>query len=183
MPVKIRLARHGRKKFAYYHIVVADSRAPRDGRFIERIGSYNPNTNPATVELDFAKALKWLQTGAQPTDTTRTILSHEGVLMKKHLLDGVKKGAFDEAEAERKYQAWVQSKEAKTQSEKDKMVAASDAETKKRLAAERKVNEARAQEIAKKNSALAAEAAQAEAAVSEEPAAEETASEEPAAEA
>ena len=155
MPVKIRLARHGRKKFAYYHIVVADSRAPRDGRFIERIGSYNPNTNPASIELDFEKALKWLQNGAQPTDTTRNILSHEGVLMKKHLLEGVKKGAFDEAEAERRFNAWLQSKEAKILSAKDKMVAASEAENKKRLEAERKVKEARAQEIAKKNAELA----------------------------
>ena len=99
MPVKIRLARHGRKQHAYYHIVVANSRAPRDGRFIERIGSYNPNTNPATIDLDFEKALSWLFKGAQPTDTTRTLLSVKGVMMKKHLLEGVKKGAFDEAEA------------------------------------------------------------------------------------
>jgi small subunit ribosomal protein S16 len=162
MPVKIRLARHGRKKFAYYHIIVADSRAPRDGRFIERIGSFNPNTNPATIELDFAKALKWLQSGAQPTETARTILSNEGILMKKHLLDGVKKGAFDEAEAENRFQAWLKSKEAKIQSEKDKKMAASEAETKKRLEAEKKVKEARALEIAKKNSALANEAAKEE---------------------
>ena len=104
MPVKIRLARHGRKRHAFYHIVVADSRAPRDGRLIERIGSYNPNTNPATIELDFDKALNWLKNGAQPTDTCRAILSYKGVLMKKHLLEGVKKGAFDEAEAEKFYQ-------------------------------------------------------------------------------
>jgi small subunit ribosomal protein S16 len=91
MPVKIRLARHGRKHRAYYHIVAADSRAPRDGKFIERLGNYNPNTNPATIELNFDKALQWLQNGAQPTDTVRAILSYKGVLMKKHLLDGVKK--------------------------------------------------------------------------------------------
>ncbi len=102
MPVKIRLARHGRKGYAYYHIVVADSRAPRDGRFIERIGSYNPNTNPATIDLNFDKALDWLFKGAQPTDTCRAILSYKGVMMKKHLLEGVKKGAFDDAEAERR---------------------------------------------------------------------------------
>ena len=99
MPVKIRLQRHGRKSYAYYHIVIADSRAPRDGKFIERIGSYNPNTNPATIDLKFERALHWLQTGAQPTDTTRNILSSEGVLMKKHLLEGAQKGAFDVAEA------------------------------------------------------------------------------------
>ena len=99
MAVKMRLQRHGRKGYAYYHIVIADSRAPRDGKFIERIGSYNPNTNPATVDLKFDRALYWLNVGAQPTDTTRTILSNEGVLMMKHLQGGVKKGAFDEAEA------------------------------------------------------------------------------------
>jgi small subunit ribosomal protein S16 len=91
MPVKIRLARHGRKRNAYYHIVAADSRAPRDGKFIERLGNYNPNTNPATIELNFERALHWLQNGAQPTDTAKAILSYKGVLMKKHLLDGVRK--------------------------------------------------------------------------------------------
>src|SRR5512138_770362 len=107
MPVKIRLARHGRKQHAYYHIVVADSRAPRDGRFIERIGSYNPNTNPATIELKFEKALDWMFKGAQPTDTVRSILSKQGVLMKKHLLEGVKKGAFTAEVAEEKFNAWA----------------------------------------------------------------------------
>ena len=99
MATRIRLQRHGRKGYAFYQIVVADSRAPRDGRFIERIGSYNPNTNPATVDLNFDRALYWLQVGAQPTDTARNILSREGVCLKKHLLEGVKKGAFDEAKA------------------------------------------------------------------------------------
>src|SRR5512133_3321415 len=107
MAVKIRLARKGRKKLAYYHIVVADSRSPRDGRYIEKIGNYNPLTNPATVELDFDKALGWLQNGALPTDTCRAILSSKGVLMKKHLLEGVKKGAFDENEANRRYEEWT----------------------------------------------------------------------------
>ena len=107
MATKIRLQRHGRKSYAFYQIVVADSRAPRDGKFIERIGSYNPNTNPATVDLNFERALYWLQVGAQPTDTTRNILSREGVCLKKHLLEGVKKGAFDEAAAEEKFQAWL----------------------------------------------------------------------------
>ena len=97
MSVRIRLSRHGRKAAAYYHIVVADSRAPRDGKFIERLGSYNPNTNPATIELNFERALYWLQTGAQPSDTAKSLLSKQGVLLKKHLLEGVKKGAFDEA--------------------------------------------------------------------------------------
>ena len=103
MATKIRLQRHGRKGYAYYHIVVADSRAPRDGRFIERIGSYNPNTNPATVDINFDAAMKWLNVGAQPTDTVRSLLSREGVLLKKHLLGGVKKGAFTEEVAEQKF--------------------------------------------------------------------------------
>ena len=102
MAVKIRLARKGRKKLAYYHIVVADSRSPRDGRYIEKIGNYNPVTDPATIEIDFNKALDWLQKGAQPTDTCRAILSYKGIMLKKHLLEGVKKGAFDEAEADRR---------------------------------------------------------------------------------
>ncbi|MGF7137882.1 30S ribosomal protein S16 [Roseimarinus sediminis] len=157
MPVKIRLARHGRKRFAYYHIVVADSRAPRDGKFIERIGQYNPNTNPATIELDFDKALSWLGKGAQPTDTARAILSYEGVMMKKHLLEGVKKGAFDEAEADRRFAAWKQEKVAKIQAKKDQLAATSDADLAKRLEAEAKVKEARAAELAKKNAELRAE--------------------------
>jgi small subunit ribosomal protein S16 len=159
MPVKIRLARHGRKRTAYYHIVVADSRSPRDGRIIERIGSYNPLTNPATIELDFDKALSWLIDGAQPTDTTKTILSSKGVLMKKHLLDGVKKGAFDETEAERKYQAWKQEKDEKTIAKIDKLASDANSELAVRLKAEAKVKEARAAEILKKNAQLAAEAA------------------------
>jgi small subunit ribosomal protein S16 len=158
MPVKIRLARHGRKQHAYYHIVVANSRAPRDGRFIERIGSYNPNTNPATIDLDFEKALSWLFKGAQPTDTTRTLLSVKGVMMKKHLLEGVKKGAFDEAEAEKRFQAWLTSKEAKIQAKKDSLKAATADEKKAKLKAEAKINESRLAEIAKKNAAAAAEA-------------------------
>ncbi len=175
MPVKIRLARHGRKQHAYYHIVVANSRAPRDGRFIERIGSFNPNTNPATIDLDFEKALSWLNKGAQPTDTARTILSTKGVMMKKHLLEGVKKGAFDEAEAEKRFQAWLTSKEAKIQAKKDSLSATSAEEKKARLKAEAKVNEDRLAEIAKKNAAAAAEAVAAkEEAAGEAEAAEET---------
>ncbi|GET30729.1 30S ribosomal protein S16 [Prolixibacter sp. SD074] len=158
MPVKIRLARHGRKRHAYYHIVVANSRAPRDGRYIERIGSYNPNTNPATIELDFDKALDWLQKGAQPTDTARAILSYRGVLMKKHLLEGAKKGAFDEAEAEKRFEAWMAEKESKIQAKVTRLAAESDEVYKARLEAEAKVNEARAAEIAKRNADLAAKA-------------------------
>jgi len=111
MATKIRLQRHGRKGYAYYHVVVADSRSPRDGRCIERLGTYNPNTNPATIDLNFERALYWLGVGAQPTDTANTILKREGVLLKKHLLGGVKKGAFDIATAEQKFEAWKKEKE------------------------------------------------------------------------
>ena len=107
MATKIRLQRHGRKSYAFYSIVIADVRAPRDGKFIEKIGTYNPNTNPATVDLNFERALHWVMCGAQPTDTVRNILSKEGVYMKKHLLGGVAKGAFTEAEAEAKFEAWM----------------------------------------------------------------------------
>jgi len=140
MPVKIRLSRHGRKRYAYYHIVVADSRAPRDGRYIERIGSYNPNTNPATIELDNEKALQWLSNGAQPTDTARAILSYKGVMMKKHLLEGVKKGAFDEAEAEKRFQKWLEEKEAKIQAKKDQLANEKAMTAKERLEQEAKIN-------------------------------------------
>lgn len=175
MPAKIRLQRHGRKGYAYYHIVIADSRAPRDGKFIERIGSYNPNTNPATVDLKFDRALYWLTTGAQPTDTTRNILSAEGVLLKKHLLEGVKKGAFDETEAEKRFEAWKTSKESNLSKSKEQIAAEKQADAKARIAAETAVNKAKAAELAKKKAD--AIAAQVEAAVevpAEAPASEET---------
>ncbi len=158
MPVKIRLSRHGRKRHAFYHIVVADSRAPRDGKYIERIGSYNPNTNPATIDLNFDKALTWLSNGAQPTDTARAILSYKGVMMKKHLLDGVKKGAFDEAEAEKRFQAWLTDKEAKIQAKVDGLAGKAADEAKATLEREAKINSERAEALAKKNAELAAEA-------------------------
>ena len=113
MPVKIRLQRRGRKKRPFYHIVVADARAPRDGRFIEKLGTYNPMTKPATIELDREKAYEWLNNGAQPTDTARAILRFKGVYFKKHLMRGVKKGAMTAEEAEKKYQDWLDAKEAK----------------------------------------------------------------------
>ena len=150
MATKIRLQRFGRKGYAFYPIVIADSRAPRDGRFIERIGSYNPNTNPATIDLNFERALYWLQVGAQPTDTVRNILSRGGVLLKKHLLEGVKKGAFDEATAETRFQTWLKNKQLAIQAQKDKNLEATKAASKVRLEAEREVNKARAQETAKK---------------------------------
>jgi small subunit ribosomal protein S16 len=158
MAVKIRLARKGRKKLAYYHIVVADSRSPRDGRYIEKIGIYNPVTDPATIELDFNKALDWLQNGAQPTETCRAILSYKGVLLKKHLLEGVKKGAFDETEAERRFNEWIKQNEEKIDSKKSRLEKADDESKKKRIEAERLINEARAAELAKKNAELAAKA-------------------------
>jgi len=178
MPVKIRLQRHGRKGYAYYHIVIADSRAPRDGKFIERIGSYNPNTNPATVDLKFDRALYWMTTGAQPTDTTRNILSAEGVLMKKHLLEGVKKGAFDADQAEVRFEAWKASKEANVSKTKEQLAAEKAADLKARLAEEIKVNKAKAAEVAKKKADAIAAAAEAEVVVeapAEAPVAEEVA--------
>jgi len=159
MAVKIRLARKGRKKLAFYHIVVADSRSPRDGRYIEKIGSYNPVTNPATIELDFDKALGWLQNGALPTDTCRAILSYKGVLMKKHLLEGVVKGAFDETEALRRFDEWIKQNEAKIEAKKSSLEKSQDDELGKRLSVEKRVNEARVAKLAKKNADLAAKAA------------------------
>ena len=159
MPVKIRLSKKGRKKLPYYHIVVADSRAPRDGKFVERIGLYNPQTNPATIELNFDRALDWLQKGAQPTDTCRAILSKQGVMMKKHLLEGVKKGAFTSEVAESRYQKWISEKEASLKAQVDKISKSKTDEIKKRLEAETKVKETKAQEIAKKLKAQAEEEA------------------------
>jgi len=150
MPTKIRLQRHGRKSYAFYSIVVADSRAPRDGKFIEKLGTYNPNTDPATVDLNFDSALSWVLKGAQPTDTARSILSREGVYMKKHLMGGVAKGAFGEAEAEAKFEAWKKDRQAGLSKLQAKQEADAKAEAKARLDAEKKVNEARAKEQAAK---------------------------------
>lgn len=157
MPAKIRLARHGRKKRAFYHIIVADSRAPRDGKHIERIGSYNPNTNPATIDLNFDSALEWLQKGAQPSDTARAILSYEGVMYMNHLLKGVAKGALTEEQAKSKFERWKAEKTAKIQAKIDKLANAESTDKKNRLDAEAKVNEKRAEEIAKRKSDLVAE--------------------------
>ncbi|MCM1066054.1 MAG: 30S ribosomal protein S16 [Muribaculaceae bacterium] len=178
MATKIRLQRHGRKNYAFYPIVVADSRAPRDGRFIERIGSYNPNTNPATITLNFERALYWVTVGAEPTDTVRSILSNEGVLLMNHLNGGVKKGAFDQAEAERRFNAWKAKKDAKVNADKTSMASKRELEAKQRLEAEAAVNKAKAELVAKKKAEAAAAAAAAEAEAA--PAAEE--SEAPAAE-
>lgn len=143
MSVKIRLQRHGKKGKPFYHIVVADSRAKRDGRFIEKIGTYNPITNPATIELNVDSAVQWLNNGAQPTDTARAILSYKGALYKKHLQGGVRKGAFDEAEAERRFNVWLEEKEAKIQGKKDGLAKSKQEAKVSALEAEKKVNEAR----------------------------------------
>ena len=143
MPVKIRLQRHGKKGKPFYWIVAADSRSKRDGKYLEKLGAYNPNTNPATVELDVDGAVKWLQNGAQPTDTARTLLSYRGALLKNHLAGGVKKGALTEEQAEAKFTAWLEEKEAKIQAKAEGL---SEAEAKAKadaLAAEKAVNEAR----------------------------------------
>jgi len=143
MPVKLRLQRHGKKGKPFYWIVAADSRSKRDGRFLEKLGTYNPNTNPAQIELNIDNAVQWLEKGAQPTDTTRTILSHEGVMLKKHLAGGVKKGALTEEQAEEKFQAWVTEKQAKIDAKKSDLQKAKDAEAAKAFAAEKAANEAR----------------------------------------
>ncbi len=150
MPVKIRLARHGRKRKPFYYIVAADSRAPRDGRYIERIGSYNPNTDPAIIDLNFEKALTWLQNGAIPTDTCRAILSYKGVLYKNHLLKGVAKGALTEEEAENKFNAWMKDKEQKIQAKAEKIQAGEKADKENRLKIEEEMNKARAEELSAK---------------------------------
>ena len=193
MATKIRLQRHGHKDYAFYPIVIADSRAPRDGRFIERIGSYNPNTNPATISLNFERALYWVNVGAIPTDTVRNILSREGVMLMKHLQGGVKKGAFTQEEAQKRFDAWKAEKQAKLDAIRNKERDDKKAADKKTIAEEAKKNEAKAEAVAKKKAEIAAAKAAAEAeaakaaqeaeAPAEEPAAEAPAEEAPAAEA
>lgn len=177
MATKIRLQRGGRKGYAFYRIVIADVRAPRDGRFTEKIGTYNPNTNPATVDLNFDRALYWVETGAQPTDTVRNILKREGVYLMKHLRGGVKKGAFDEATAQSKFEAWKADKEKSLNSIRENEVKQKKETFAKNLEAEKKTNENIAKKVAEKKAAIAAEKAAAEAA---EAAPENTAEETPA---
>ena len=143
MPVKLRLQRHGKKGKPFYWIVAADTRSKRDGRFLEKLGTYNPNSNPAQIELNVQSAVQWLQNGAQPTDTARAILSHQGVLLKKHLAVGVSKGALTEEQAEEKFQAWSAEKQAKIETKKSDIQKAKDAQQAKTLAAEKAANEAR----------------------------------------
>ena len=163
MATKIRLQRHGRKDYPFYPIVIADSRAPRDGRFIERIGSYNPNTNPATISLNFERALYWINVGAIPTDTVRNILSREGVMLMKHLQGGVKKGAFSQEEAQKRFDAWKAEKAAKLEAVKNKEREDKKARVKQAHEEEVKKNEAKAEAVAKKKAEIAAAKAAAEA--------------------
>ena len=167
MATKIRLQRHGKKGKPFYYIVVADARAPRDGRFIERLGSYNPNTNPATIDINFDKTLDWVNDGAQPTDTCRAILAYKGVLYKKHLQGGLKKGALTAEQVETKFQEWLDQKDGKITGKKTGLVSAKDEARKTALAAEAKKKEERAAAIAAKNAPVAEE-------VEETPADEET---------
>jgi small subunit ribosomal protein S16 len=150
MATKIRLQRHGKKGKPFYYIVVADARAPRDGRFIERLGSYNPNTNPATIDINFDKTLDWVNNGAQPTDTCRAILSYKGVLYKKHLEGGVKKGALTDEQAEAKFTAWLEQKDGKISGKKDSLSTAKQDARKAALTAEAKKKDDKAAAVAAK---------------------------------
>ncbi|MDX1754367.1 MAG: 30S ribosomal protein S16 [Salinimicrobium sediminis] len=167
MPVKIRLQRHGKKGKPFFWIVAADTRAKRDGKFLEKLGIYNPNTNPATIELDVDGAVTWLQNGAQPTDTARAILSYKGALLKKHLAVGVQKGALTEEQAEEKFKAWLEEKEGQVDAKKDSLEKAKEAEKAKALEAEKEVNAKREAEAKEAEEAEAAAAAEAEAATAE----------------
>lgn len=172
MAVKIRLSRRGRKKLALYDVVVADARAPRDGKFIEKIGTYNPATVPASIVLDENKAFDWLMKGAQPSDTVRAMLSYRGVTLRRHLQIGVIKGAITQEQADAKLAEWLKSKESKIQSKIEGLASAKQSAAKARKDAEIKVKEARAEAIRKK--AIVVEAAPVETAAAEAPAAEET---------
>ena len=177
MATKIRLQRHGKKGYAFFHVVVADSRSKRDGKYIEKLGVYNPNTNPATIDINFDKTLDWVQVGAEMTDTARAILSYKGVLYKNHLLKGVKKGALTEADVEKKFEAWLKDKDAKISAKSDGLKSNAQKAEEARLKAEKEKSDARAKEIAAKNAPeeiVVEEAApEAEVAVEESPVAEE----------
>ena len=178
MPVKIRLQRHGKKGKPFYWVVAADARAKRDGRYLEKLGTYNPNTNPASVEINVDAAVQWLENGAQPTDTARTLLSYRGVMLKHHLNGGVRKGALSQEDADAKFEAWLSEKDAKIQDKQDGLTKAEAAARAQALAAEKEVNEKRIADA----KALEEEAAAAEAAAQAEAEAE-TAAEAPAEEA
>ena len=165
MPTRIRLQRKGKKGQPFYHLVVADGRAPRDGKFIEKIGTYNPMTNPAKIDINFDRSLYWLQVGAQPSDTARSILSHKGVMLKDHLLRGMKKGALTENQVEERFNAWLNEKESKFEQSKKDTELAQKEDKKKRIEAERKIKESREEAIAKR---LAAKSEKEEAKASKE---------------
>jgi small subunit ribosomal protein S16 len=178
MATKIRLQRHGKKSRAFYHIVAADSRSPRDGKFIEKLGTYNPNTNPATIELEFDRTLHWVQVGAEMTDTARALLSYKGILFKNHLLKGVEKGALTVEQVEEKFIAWQESKDATIGKKVEKLSNESTADKASRLKAEADVNEARAKVIAEKNAPVIEVEVATEVEVSSEEATEAPATEE-----
>jgi small subunit ribosomal protein S16 len=185
MATKIRLQRHGRKGKPFFHIVIADSRAKRDGRFIEKIGIYNPITNPATIELDFDRAVHWLQVGAEPTNTVRNILSYKGALMKKHLLGGVAKGAFSEEEAEKRFNAWLEERSKAIESKKEGLAQAKATAKSAALEAEKKKAESRVaveEEAPVEEAETTTEEAVTEETTTEETTTEETTTEETAAE-
>ena len=168
MPARIRLQRHGKKNQPFYHIVVADGRAPRDGRFIEKIGTYNPMTNPAQIALDIDRAVTWLKNGAQPSDTARKILSYKGVLLKRHLQRGVEKGAISQEQADVKFNQWLQEKENKIANKRSSIENEARSNRKARLEAEQKANEAKAAAVAAKKAAAEVPAETEEAANNEE---------------
>lgn len=163
MPLKLRLQRHGKKRSPFYHIVAADSRAPRDGKFVEKVGTYNPNVNPAIIDLDFERALHWLTVGAQPTDTARAILSYKGVMYMNHLNKGVAKGAMTQEQAQAKFDKWMEGKEAQVAAKVSGLDKAKREAAAATLKAETEIKEKRAAEYAAKNAELAAEAAKAQA--------------------
>lgn len=178
MPVKIRLQRHGKKGKPFYWIVAADSRSKRDGRYLEKLGTYNPNVNPAVIDLDVDGSVQWLKNGAQPTDTARAILSYKGVMMKHHLAGGVRKGAFSEEEAEKKFNAWLDEKNAKIDAKKDNVSKAAEAEKQKALDAEKELNAKKEAEAKEAEEAAAKAEAEAKAAAEAEANAQEASTEE-----
>ncbi|MFZ5554986.1 MAG: 30S ribosomal protein S16 [Bacteroidota bacterium] len=173
MATKIRLALHGKKGKPFFHIVIADERAPRDGKYIEKIGVYDPQTIPATIEIDFNKALHWVEKGAQPSDTCRAILSYKGILYRNHLNVGVKKGALTQEQADAKFEKWIAEKEGKVSAHKNKVAADKVSAEKSRLAAETKVREAKAEALAKAAAEVPAAEPEVEAPATDAPAAEE----------
>ena len=183
MSVKIRLQRHGKKGKPFYWIVAADSRSKRDGKYLEKLGLYNPNTNPATIEIDIDSSVKWLQNGAQPTTTARNILSYKGIMLKYHLLGGVAKGAFDEEEAEKRFNAWLEDKSKRIEKKKSDLQKKKDEQKAKALENEKLANEARIKAQEEALAAPAEEAPAEEAPAEEAPAEEAPAEEAPAEEA